>query len=100
MLYEVITVHGEVTDPTVDVFDRERTFIERELAATVAKFPRLRVVFEHITTRDAVEFVERAPATVAATITAHHLLLNRNALFTGGIRPHHYCLPVLSYNFV
>ncbi len=90
-----LLVHGEVTDPTVDVFDRERTFIERELAATVAKFPRLRVVFEHITTRDAVEFVERAPATVAATITAHHLLLNRNALFTGGIRPHHYCLPVL-----
>lgn len=90
-----LLVHGEVTDPDVDVFDRERVFLERELAPTLKRFAGLRVVVEHITTRDAVEFVRTAGPTVAATITAHHLLLNRNALFTGGIRPHHYCLPVL-----
>ena len=90
-----LLVHGEVTDPGVDVFDRERVFIERVLAPLLYRFPDLRIVLEHITTRAAVDFVRAAPHNVAATITAHHLLLNRNALFTGGIRPHNYCLPVL-----
>ncbi len=90
-----LLVHGEVTDPAVDVFDREKAFIERSLAPLVERFAGLRVVMEHITTREAAEFVASAPPRVAATITAHHLLLNRNALFTGGIRPHHYCVPVL-----
>jgi dihydroorotase len=90
-----LLVHGEVTDPEVDVFDRETVFLERILAPLVKRFPRLKVVLEHITTHEAAAFVERAPATVGATITAHHLLLNRNAIFAGGIRPHHYCLPVL-----
>jgi dihydroorotase len=90
-----LLVHGEVTDPAVDVFDRERVFIERMLAPLIERHAGLRVVMEHITTREAVEFVTQAPARVAATITAHHLLLSRNALFTGGLRPHHYCLPVL-----
>lgn len=90
-----LLLHGEVTEPEVDVFDRERVFIERHLRRIVARFPRLKVVLEHITTREAVEFVAAASANVAATITAHHLLLNRNAMFTGGIRPHAYCLPVL-----
>lgn len=90
-----LLIHGEVTDPTVDVFDREHVFIEQELSPLLKRHPRLRVVLEHISTRQAVEFVTQAPARVAATITAHHLLLNRNALFTGGLRPHHYCLPVL-----
>jgi dihydroorotase len=91
----VLQVHGEVTHPDVDVFDREARFIEAVLAPTVEKFDRLRVVFEHITTRAAAEFVLGARDGVAATITPQHLLMNRNALFTGGIRPHHYCLPVL-----
>ncbi len=90
-----LLVHGEVTDPSVDVFDRERVFIESHLMPLLARFPRLRVVLEHITTRHAVDFIAQAHCRVAATITAHHLLLNRNALFTGGVRPHHYCLPVL-----
>ena len=90
-----LLVHGEVTDPVVDVFDRERVFLERVLEPLVARFARLKVVVEHITTTEAVRFVRGAPARVAATITAHHLLLNRNALFIGGVRPHHYCLPVL-----
>ncbi len=90
-----LLVHGEVTDPQVDVFDRERVFIERVLAPLVARFAGLRVVMEHATTREAVEFVSAAPPRVAATITAHHLLLSRGALFAGGIRPHLYCLPVL-----
>ena len=90
-----LLVHGEVTDPGVDIFDREHVFIERELAPLVGRFPQLRVIMEHITTSQAVEFVKGAPASVAATITAHHLLLNRNALFQGGMRPHHFCLPVL-----
>ncbi|HJQ62987.1 MAG TPA: dihydroorotase [Burkholderiales bacterium] len=90
-----LLVHGEVTDADVDVFDRERVFLERVLAPLLERFARLRVVVEHITTREAVQFVEAASERVAATITAHHLLLNRNALFTGGVRPHHYCLPVL-----
>lgn len=90
-----LLMHGEVTDPSVDIFDRERVFIERHLLPLRERFPALRMVLEHITTRDAAEFVAAAPATVAATITAHHLLLNRNALFEGGIRPHHYCAPIL-----
>jgi dihydroorotase len=90
-----LLIHGEVTDPLVDVFDREKTFIERELVELVGRFPELKIVMEHITTSHAVEFVRSAPDNVAATITAHHLLLNRNAIFQGGIRPHHYCLPVL-----
>ena len=90
-----LLVHGEVTDPDVDVFDREAVFIERVLAPLVRDFPELKVVLEHATTSAAVEFVEAAPANIAATITAHHLLLNRNAIFAGGLRPHHYCLPVL-----
>jgi dihydroorotase len=90
-----LLVHGEVTDPEVDVFDRERVFIERVLAPLVPRFPGLRIVLEHATTREAVEFVTEAPPRVAATITAHHLLMSRDALFAGGIRPHLYCLPVL-----
>jgi dihydroorotase len=90
-----LLVHGEVTDPAVDVFDREARFIERELAPLVARQPRLRVVLEHVSTRAGVEFVRGTRAGVAATITPQHLLLNRNALFAGGIRPHHYCAPVL-----
>jgi dihydroorotase len=90
-----LLVHGEVTDPDVDVFDKEKFFVDRVLIPITQRFPKLRVVFEHITTRDAVEFVRDASDNVAATITAHHLLLNRNALFVGGINPHHYCLPIL-----
>ncbi|HEX9673091.1 MAG TPA: dihydroorotase [Burkholderiales bacterium] len=90
-----LLVHGEVTDPDVDMFDRERVFIERVLAPLVARHPGLKLVLEHITTREAAEFVGAAPPRVAATITAHHLLLSRNALFAGGVRPHHFCLPVL-----
>jgi dihydroorotase len=90
----VLCVHGEVTDPDVDVFDREAVFIERILAPLVRDFPALKIVLEHVTTRRAVEFVESAPANVAATITPHHLHINRNALFAGGLRPHAYCLPV------
>jgi dihydroorotase len=91
----ILQVHGEVTDPDVDVFDREARFIESTLAPTVARFARLKLVFEHITTRAAAEFVAHARPGIAATITPQHLLMNRNALFNGGIRPHHYCLPVL-----
>jgi dihydroorotase len=90
-----LLVHGEVTDPEVDVFDREPVFIEEVLGPLLERFPGLKVVLEHVTTRDAVQFVEVTGPNVAATITAHHLLLNRNALFQGGLRPHHYCLPVL-----
>ena len=90
-----LLLHGEVTDPGVDVFDRESVFVEGTLTGLVTRFPRLKMVVEHITTREAAAFVERAPSNVAATITAHHLLMNRNAIFAGGIRPHHYCLPVL-----
>src|SRR5574340_779203 len=90
-----LLVHGEATDPLVDVFDREKVFIEEVLGPTVHRFGRLKVVLEHITTREAVQFVEVTGPNVAATVTAHHLLMNRNALFMGGIRPHHYCLPVL-----
>lgn len=90
-----LLLHGEVTDPDVDVFDREAVFIERILAPLLQRLPRLKVVLEHITTRHAAEFITAAPANVGATITAHHLLYNRNAMFQGGIRPHYYCLPVL-----
>ena len=90
-----LLVHGEETDPAVDVFDREKIFIERTLAPLLQRFPRLKLVMEHITTADAAEFVAGAGANVGATITAHHLLYNRNAIFTGGVRPHWYCLPVL-----
>jgi dihydroorotase len=90
-----LLVHGEVTDPSIDVFDREAVFIDRVLAGLVRDFPALKIVFEHITTRDAAQFVADAPATVAATITPQHILLNRNALFEGGLRPHAYCLPVV-----
>lgn len=90
-----LLVHGEVTDTAVDIFDREKVFIERVLSPLLARFPRLKVVMEHITTQDAAEFVRQASAHVAATITAHHLLFNRNAIFRGGLRPHWYCLPVL-----
>lgn len=90
-----LLVHGEVTDPGVDVFDREAVFIERVLAPLLARWPSLRVVFEHVTTKEAVDFVRGAPDNVAATITPQHLLWNRNALFQGGLRPHYYCLPVL-----
>ena len=91
----VLCVHGEVTHADVDIFDRERVFIDRTLAPLAARFPDLRIVFEHITTKEAAQFVTAAGENIGATITAHHLLLNRNAIFVGGIRPHHFCLPVL-----
>jgi len=90
-----LLVHGEATDPGIDVFDRERVFVDRVLAPLAQRFPGLRLVMEHITTREAADFVMQARPGVAATITAHHLLLSRNALFAGGLRPHHYCLPLL-----
>jgi len=90
-----LLMHGEVTDRDIDIFDREAVFIERELSMLLQEFPALPMVLEHITTSQAVEFIDRAPTNIAATITAHHLLLNRNAIFEGGLRPHHYCLPVL-----
>ncbi len=90
-----LLVHGEVTDVEVDVFDREHVFIERVLRPLVAQYPKLHLVLEHITTQQAADFVAAAGSTIGATITPHHLLLNRNALFQGGVRPHHYCLPVL-----
>ena len=89
-----LLVHGEVTDPEVDVFDREAVFIDRVLTGLIRDFPALKVVFEHITTAEAVAFVESSAANVAATITPHHLVINRNAMLAGGIRPHAYCLPV------
>jgi len=91
----VLSLHGEVTDPGVDVFDRERVFVERHLAQVVREFPALKIVLEHVTTREAAEFVAAAPGNVAATITPQHLLWSRNALFAGGLRPHFYCMPVL-----
>ena len=90
-----LLLHGEVVDPDIDVFDREAVFIERHLTRLIRDFPQLKIVLEHITTRQAAEFVAAAPANVAATITVHHLLYNRNAMFKAGIRPHMYCLPVL-----
>lgn len=90
-----LLAHAEVTDADVDVFDRERVFMERHMMPLLKKFPALKIVFEHITTKDAADFVIEAPNNVAATITAHHLLMNRNDMFKGGIQPHHYCLPIL-----
>jgi dihydroorotase len=90
-----LLVHGELSDPTLDVFELEARFIDRVLAPIVERFAHLRVVFEHVTTKAAVDFVQQARAGVAATITPQHLMLNRNALFAGGLRPHHYCLPLL-----
>ena len=91
----LLLVHGEVTDPAVDVFDREAVFIDRVMLPLRRDFPALKVVFEHITTREAAQYVATSDANTAATITAHHLLYNRNAIFMGGLRPHYYCLPVL-----
>ena len=93
-----LLIHGEVTDAHIDIFDREAEFIDQYLQHIVAKFTELKIVFEHITTKDAADFVSAAPANVAATITPQHLLLNRNDLLVGGIRPHNYCLPVLKRN--
>jgi dihydroorotase len=90
-----LLVHGEVTDPSVDIFDREAVFIDQVMIPLRKDLPELKVVFEHITTKEAAEYVAQADALTAATITAHHLLYNRNAIFTGGLRPHYYCLPVL-----
>ena len=90
-----LLVHAEVTDADVDVFDRERVFIDRHMMTLLKRYPSLKIIFEHITTKDAAEFVLTAPNNVGATITAHHLLMNRNDMFKGGIQPHHYCLPIL-----
>ena len=90
-----LLVHAEVTDPQIDVFDREQVFIDRHLLPLTVRFPQLKVVLEHVTTREGIQFVAGAAETVAATLTAHHLLLNRNAMFRGGLQPHTYCLPVL-----
>lgn len=90
-----LLVHGEATDPTVDIFDREKIFIEKTLRVVVDRFPKLKIVLEHITTKEAVDFIKETPANIGATITIHHLLLNRNDLFKKGICPHHYCLPIL-----
>ncbi|MBD1584105.1 dihydroorotase [Pseudoalteromonas sp. S16_S37] len=94
----LLLVHGEVTDSAIDIFDREKVFIETKLVKIVESFPGLKIVLEHITTKDAVEFVNSASDNVAATITAHHLLYNRNHMLAGGIRPHYYCLPILKRN--
>ena len=93
-----LLIHGEVTDNTIDIFDREKLFIDQHLAPIVANFPELKIVFEHITTADAADFVLSAGDNVAATITPQHLLLNRNDLLVGGVKPHNYCLPVLKRN--
>ena len=90
-----LLTHGEVTDSDVDIFDRESVFIDRHMTPLLARYPALKVVFEHITTKDAADFVMSAPSNLAATITAHHLLMNRNDMFKGGMQPHHYCLPIL-----
>lgn len=90
----VLQIHGEVTEPEIDVFDREKVFIDTRLSQIRRDFPELPIVLEHITTRDAVQFVSESDHHMAATITPHHLMINRNAMFSGGIRPHHYCLPV------
>ena len=91
----LLLVHGEVTSPDIDLFDREAVFIEQQLIPLRRDFPELKIVFEHITTKEAADYVQEADRFTAATLTAHHLLYNRNAIFTGGIRPHYYCLPVL-----
>lgn len=89
-----LLIHGEVTDPEIDIFDREAVFIERVLTSIIKSFPALKIVMEHVTTSDAVEFVESSGPNLAATITPHHLVINRNAMFQGGLRPHFYCLPI------
>ncbi len=89
-----LLIHGEVTDPQVDIFDRERVFLERSLLPLIERFPRLKVVLEHVSTREGVARVQDGPERLAATLTPHHLLLSRNAMFAGGLRPHHFCLPV------
>jgi dihydroorotase len=91
----LLLVHGEVTSPEIDLFDREAVFIDTQLIPLRRDFPELKIVFEHITTREAAQYVQESDRFTAATLTAHHLLFNRNAIFTGGIRPHYYCLPVL-----
>jgi dihydroorotase len=91
----LLLVHGEVTSPDIDLFDREAVFIDTQLIPLRRDFPELKIVFEHITTREAAQYVQASDRFTAATVTAHHLLFNRNAIFTGGIRPHYYCLPVL-----
>ncbi len=93
-----LLIHGEVTDHDIDIFDREKAFIDRHLVPIVDTFPKLKVVLEHITTKDAVDFITAAPTTIAATITAHHLLFNRNDMLVGGIKPHYFCLPILKRN--
>jgi len=93
-----LLVHGEVTHADIDIFDREKIFIEQKMLPLVKDFPELKIVFEHVTTADAVDFVKSAGVNIAATITAHHLLMNRNDMLVGGIRPHYYCLPVLKRN--
>ena len=94
----LLLIHGEVTSPEVDIFDREKVFIDQYLCKIVQKFPELKIVFEHITTKDSVDFVQGGPENLAATITPQHLFLNRNDLLVGGIKPHNYCLPVLKRN--
>src|SRR5690606_7658715 len=94
----LLLVHGEVTAAEVDIFDREQVFIDTLLIPLTQRFPQLKVVLEHITTREAVQFVQRAPANIAATVTVQHLLYNRNHMLVGGVRPHLYCLPVLKRN--
>lgn len=89
-----LLIHGEVTDPAVDVFDREAVFIERTLEPLIRRLPSLKIVMEHVTSKDGIDFIEWAPENVAATITIHHMIINRNAMFAGGIRPHMYCLPI------
>src|SRR5690606_16986551 len=91
----LLLLHGEVTSPDIDLFDREAVFIEQHLVPLRRDFPELKIVMEHITTREAAQYVAEGDRFLGATITAHHLLYNRNAIFTGGIRPHYYCLPVL-----
>lgn len=93
-----LLVHGEVTRPDIDIFDREKYFIDEQLNQLVKEFPNLKIVLEHITTKDAIDFVIEAPVNIAATITAHHLLYNRNDMLVGGIRPHYYCLPIMKRN--
>lgn len=94
----LLLVHGEVTSPEIDIFDREKAFIDEHLVKIVQDFPELKIVFEHITTKDSADFVQEGPKNLAATITPQHLLLNRNDLLVGGIRPHNYCLPILKRN--
>ena len=94
----LLLIHGEVTEHHIDIFDREKVYIDRTLKPIVERFTKLKIVLEHITTKDAVDFVKQAPANVGATITAHHLLFNRNHMLVGGIRPHYFCLPILKRN--